>query len=171
MGLELPVREEIKMRASMSMANGLAAMVIFIAQFVTTTPSILAADKALYQMDTATIDARIRAAFTDPDPFAGAKIVGQLFAENIDIGGKPVPRDAILTGLEKESLRFREQMPDFRIAERDLFVASNGVVMTGRMMGTRADGTKMDTAFVTVFTRDKSGRIVTQSTLEMPRKN
>lgn len=159
------------MRANGAKATGLVALTIFMAQLVTAVPSILAADKALYQLDTATIDARIRASFTDPDPFAGAKIVGQLFAENLDIGGKPVPRDTILNGLEKESVRFREQMPDFRMVERDLFVASNGVVMTGRMMGTRADGTKMDTAFVTVFTRDKSGRIVTQSTLETPRKN
>lgn len=130
-----------------------------------------AADKPFYQLRNAVIDARIRTAFADADPFAAAKIVGLMFAEKIDMGQKQVPREAILTGLEKESVRFREQMPDFRIVDRDLFVADNGVVMTGRMMGTRADGTKMDTAFVTVFTRDKVGHIVAQSTLETPRKN
>jgi hypothetical protein len=129
-----------------------------------------AADKPLYQMDNATIDARIRAAFPDADAFAAAKVVGLLFADTIAVGPNQVAREAILTGLEKESVRFRAQMPDFKIAERDLFVADNGVIMTGRMMGTRADGTKMDVAFATIFTRDKSGRIVTQSTLEVPRK-
>ena len=129
-----------------------------------------AADRAFYELDTAVIDARIRSAFANADPFAAAKVVGLMFAEKIAVGGNAVAREAILTGLENESVRFRKQMPDFRIAERDLFVAQNGVVMTGRMMGTRADGGKMDTDFVTVFTRDKTGRIVTQSTMEAARK-
>jgi hypothetical protein len=93
-----------------------------------------------------------------------------MFADTIDTGRAEVAREAILTGLEKESVRFRQQMPDFRITERDLFVADHGVVMTGRMMGTRADGTKMDTAFVTIFTRDQTGQIVKQATLESPVK-
>lgn len=155
------------MRGTYLCLAGLAALMMLVLQ----APShVLAADKALYEMDNAAIDARIRAAFSDADPFAAAKIVGQLFAEKIDMGRSQVAREAILDGLEKESVRFRADMPDFKIAERDLFVAANGVVMTGRMMGTHADGRKMDTAFATVFTRDKSGRIVTQSTLEVPRK-
>ncbi len=128
------------------------------------------AEQAFYELENAAIDARIRAAFADADPFAAAKVVGLMFADKIDMGHADIPRETILTGLEKESVRFRQQMPDFRIAERDLFVADHGVVMTGRMMGTRADGTKMDTAFVTVFTRDQTGRIVRQSTLESPVK-
>ncbi len=129
-----------------------------------------AAEKPLYQMDNAAIDARIRAAFPGPDAFAAAKVVGLMFAETLAVGPNQVTREVILSGLEKESARFYQQMPDFQIAERDLFVADNGVVMNGRMMGTRLDGTKMDVAFATIMARDKSGRIVSQSTLEVPRK-
>jgi hypothetical protein len=129
-----------------------------------------AADKPLHQMDNAAIDARIRAAFTDKDAFAAAKIVGLMFAETLAVGPNQVKREVILSGLEQESARFYQQMPDFQIAERDLFVADNGVVMNGRMMGTRLDGTKMDVAFVTVLGRDKSGRIVSQTTVEQPKK-
>ncbi|MBY0511427.1 MAG: hypothetical protein K2P94_14910 [Rhodospirillaceae bacterium] len=144
------------------------AMVLALTVTAGTSPH--AADKPLYQMDNPTIDARIRAAFGDQDAFAAAKIVGLMFADTLAVGPNQVTREVILSGLEKESARFYQQMPDFQIAERDLFVADNGVVMNGRMMGTRLDGTKMDVAFATIFTRDKSGRIVAQSTLEVPRK-
>jgi hypothetical protein len=129
-----------------------------------------AAEKPLYQMDNAAIDARIRAAFTDKDAFAAAKVVGQMFAETLAVGPNQVKREVILSGLEQESARFYQQMPDFQMTERDLFVADNGVVMNGRMVGTRLDGTKMDVAFVTILGRDKSGRIVSQTTVEQARK-
>ena len=133
--------------------------------------SALAAEKPLYKSNNAAISARIRATFTDADPFAGAKVVGQMFADQIDMGGgKTTAKEAILDGLVKESVSFRKMMPDFRIEERDVFVADNGVVMTGRMIGTRENGQKMDTAFVTVFNRDTSGKIVSQATYEVPRK-
>lgn len=140
-----------------------AAAVPMLVMSVATTK---AADKPLFEMSNVDIDTQIRAAFSDADAFAAAKVVGRMFADKLAMGQTQVPREAILTGLEKESARFREQMPDFRIEERGLYVADNGLVMTGRMMGTRADGTKMDTAFVTVFNRDKDGRIVTQATME-----
>jgi hypothetical protein len=37
-------------------------------------------------------------------------------------------------------------------------------------MGTRLDGTKMDVVFATIMARDKSGRIVSQLTVEAPKK-
>ena len=129
-----------------------------------------AADKPLFELDNETIDARIRATFTDPDAFAAAKVVGQLFADKVDVEGKQIARETILGGLEKESARFRELMPDFHIEQRGLFVANNGLVMSGRMVGTRSDGGKMNTTFATLFTRDKSGRIVTQTTIEEAHK-
>jgi hypothetical protein len=146
------------------------AILVTTALFLTPPAPTRAADTPLFEMDNATIDARIRAAFADADAFAAAKVVGLLFADTVAVGPNQVAREAILTGLEKESAHFRTQMPDFRIEERGLYVADNGVVMTGRMMGTRMNGTKMNVAFVTVFNRDKSGRIVTQSTMEAPGK-
>ena len=147
-----------------------AAIAIAVTLATTIGMSANAAEKPLYETDNATIDARIRAAFPDRDAFAAAKVVGLMFAETLAVGPNQVSRDVILSGLEKESARFYQEMPDFQIAERGLFVADNGVVMNGRMMGTRLDGTKMDVAFVTILARDKSGRIVSQSTLEVPKK-
>jgi hypothetical protein len=130
------------------------------------------AEQPLHELDNAAIEARIRATFGDADPFAAAKTVGLMFADTVDMnnaaGHGAVSRDAVLTSLQNDSLRVLEQMPDFHITERDLYVSDDGVVMTGRMMGTHSDGSTMDTAFVTVFTRDGSGRIVKQSTLESP---
>lgn len=151
-------------------ARALAGMAIAVTMAAATGISANAAEKPLYQMDNATIDTRIRAAFPDRDAFAAAKVVGLMFAETLAVGPNQISRDVILSGLEKESARFYQEMPDFQIAERGLFVADNGVVMNGRMMGTRLDGTKMDVAFVTILARDKSGRIVSQSTLEVPKK-
>jgi hypothetical protein len=153
-----------------SFERTLAAIAIVVTLATAVDLSANAAEKPLYQMDNASIDARIRAAFPDRDAFAAAKVVGLMFADTLAVGPNHVSRDVILSGLEKESARFYQEMPDFQIAERGLFVADNGVVMNGRMMGTRLDGTKMDVAFVTILARDKSGRIVAQSTLEVPRK-
>jgi hypothetical protein len=155
----------------MKMVFGRTFLVLMMAVIdAVSAPLANAAEKPLYQMDNATIDARIRAAFIDKDAFAAAKVVGLMFAETLAVGPNHVKREVILSGLEQESARFYQQMPDFQIAERGLYVADNGVVMNGRMMGTRLDGTKMDVTFATIMARDKDGRIVSQLTVEAPKK-
>ena len=154
------------------MKNGFFAAVLVSA---VAAGSAQAADKPLYQAKNAVIDARIRTAFPDADAFAAAKVVGEMFADKVEVGrpsggSNPTAREDILKGLAAESIAFRKQMPDFRIEERDLFVADNGVVMTGRMEARAISGQKMDTSFVTVFTRDKSGHIVAENTYEVPHK-
>jgi hypothetical protein len=130
----------------------------------------LAADKPLYQSDPATIAARIRASYKDENPFAGARVVNQMFREEISVNGRMVARQAILDALDKEIATFRKAMPDFRIEDRFEIVADNGIVMTGRMVGNGAGGKAVDTAFVTIFKRDETGRIVSQTTFEAPAK-
>ncbi|MSO73483.1 MAG: hypothetical protein EXQ84_07785 [Rhodospirillaceae bacterium] len=129
-----------------------------------------AADKPLYQADNATIAARIRASYKDPNPFAGSKVVSQMFLDQISVNGKMVAHQVIQDGLDKEIVRFRNNMPDFRIEEREEFVADNGIVMAGRMIGTGKDGKNMDTAFFTILKRDNTGHIFSQTTLEVPHK-